>query len=121
MHGPALVDRLAKIIGGYSSALSCRLHKGLMWAAICSHDHGKAGHAFAPDQSHFDVALVVAIGDDGHDAAVRKIDVLDRPAAHFQLPAQRKIDRRQMRLQQREVFGRQARQNPIGTFEKSLG
>ena len=56
-----------------------------MRAPIGSHDDCEAGHAFATNQAHLDAPLVIAVGNNGDDTAIRKVNVPDGPSAHFYL------------------------------------
>jgi hypothetical protein len=121
MQGDAFCDRGAKIIGADSPSATRALDECLVGATIGSHDDRKAAHAFTADQAHLDALLVVAVGDHGKDAALRKVNVLDRPPAYFHLLPQGKIDGRELRFHQRKVGFGQARQNTIGCLKRGFG
>jgi hypothetical protein len=115
LEGCTPSDSFAKIIGGDSEATARDLKR-----PIGPYPDSKTGHPIAADQTHLDAALAIAIGDDGNNPAVGKIDVLDHLVGHFHLLAHWKVDRNQICLEQCEVLDEKSRQNSIGVAGKIL-
>ena len=86
--------------------------RGVLGPIASQHDR-QAGHAFAPDDADLDAGLVGAVGDYGGEPGFDEIDLVDPLPAGFERFPHRKIDSLEMRLQQREILPRKARQNPI--------
>ena len=84
-----------------------------MRGSVGSHENWQAGHAFATDQPDFDPAITSAIGHHRRKPPLEKIDLVDRLVGLLELLAQRKIDPLQVRLEQKEVFRREVRQQMV--------
>jgi len=72
--------------------LSRRLDEDFVIVAVIAEHHGQAGHALAPDEAHLDRSAV-AIGHNGCESALGKIDGFDRLAAPLQDLAHWKVSR----------------------------
>jgi hypothetical protein len=55
-------------------------------------------------------------GNNGGEAAFDELDVIDTSVANFQLVAERKADRFQVRLDQFHIFTQEAREQTIGRW-----
>ncbi len=76
--------------------------RGLVYAK----DDGNADHSLSADEADLDLALL-RVGDRGADAALRKIDVLDRLVCLDEDVPERKRHALQHRFEQGEIVLRQ--------------
>jgi hypothetical protein len=104
-----------------AQALAGSLDAGCVLGPIASQHYCQAGHAFAADDADLDARLARGVCDDGRKPRFDEIDLVDALPAGFERLPHRKIDGFEMRLEQREIFTRKARQNPIGRHGASFG
>ena len=95
-----------------AQALAADLHEGVVRRAIVAHHHAEARHAFRTDDADLDL-FACAGADHRGDASLDEVDVVDAFAARGQVLPHRKVDRRQMRLEQLQILARKLRQDAV--------
>ena len=121
------MQRIAALVGfaqagrADAQALAGSLDVGCVLGPIASQHDCQTGHAFAADDADLDAGLGSSVGDDGRKPGFDEIDLVDALPAGFKRLPDRKINRFEMRFEQREVLTRKARQNPIGRHGPSFG
>src|ERR1700757_4735078 len=98
----------------HTLTVPCGLHERLVVVAVAAEHHGQAGHALATDEADFDG--LACVGHDGRKAAFGEIDGCDLLVGASQDLSQWKVNRLQVRLDQREIVSRK-----MGKDEVLLG
>ena len=121
MKGDAALVGFPQPVCTDAQALAGNLDVGCVLGPIASKHDCQPSHAFAADDADLDARLARAVCDDGRKPGFDEIDLFDALPAGFERLPHRKIDGFQMRLKQREILTRKARQNPIGRHGPSFG